>query len=198
MKAFWNQRYGEAAYAYGKAPNAFLREHLSTLPPGSALFPAEGEGRNAVYAATLGWQATAFDYSEAGRRKAEALAREQDVRIDYQVCEAEAFAFPEATYSLVGLFFAHLPPDNRTLLHRRAVQSLQPGGRIILEGFSKAQLGLPSGGPKQASLLFSKEEIAEEFSGLHVQLLEETETTLSEGPYHEGPARVIRLLGIRQ
>ncbi|MCB0599509.1 MAG: methyltransferase domain-containing protein [Lewinellaceae bacterium] len=198
MKEFWDQRYGEAAYVYGKAPNAFLKEQLAALPPARALFPAEGEGRNAVYAATLGWQVTAFDYSEAGRRKAEALAREFGVRIDYQIAEVEGFPFPESTFDLVGLFFVHLPPASRQLLHRQAAQCLRPGGRIILEAFSKQQLGLSSGGPKRDDMLFSVREIKKDFPSLQLQLLEETETILSEGPYHNGPAWVIRLLGARK
>ncbi|MCB0550290.1 MAG: methyltransferase domain-containing protein [Phaeodactylibacter sp.] len=198
MKEFWNQRYSEAGYAYGKAPNSFLKEHLPGLPPDKALFPAEGEGRNAVFAATLGWQVTAFDYSESGRKKAEALAWEREVRIDYHISEIENFSFPEEAFSLVGLFFVHLPPVIRKFLHRQAIQSLKPGGTILLEGFSKAQLGRASGGPKQEDMLFSIEELANDFSPLNIHLLEETEATLSEGPYHSGPARLVRLRGIRE
>ena len=198
MKEFWDQRYGEAAYAYGKMPNAFLKEQLTGGTAGHALFPAEGEGRNAVYAATLGWKVTAFDYSEAGRQKAEALAREQGVYIDYQSCEIENFPFPEAAFDLVGLFFVHLPPAGRQLLHQQAVRSLKVGGQIILEAFSKQQLGRPSGGPKREDMLFSTEELEEDFSSIHLQLLEKTETVLTEGPYHNGAAQVIRLIGVRQ
>ena len=198
MKEFWDQRYAEAAYAYGKAPNAFLKEQLMGQAAGHAIFPAEGEGRNAVYAATLGWKVTAFDYSEAGRQKAEALAREQGVYIDYQSCEIENFPFPEAAFDLVGLFFVHLPPAERQSLHQQAVKSLKAGGRIILEAFSKQQLGRPSGGPKREDMLFSTEELEEDFSSIHLQLLEKTETVLTEGPYHNGAAQVIRLIGVRQ
>ncbi len=198
MKEFWNQRYAVAGYVYGKSPNAFLKESLEGRRPGKALFPAEGEGRNAVYAASLGWESTAFDYSEAACRKAEALARERGVRIEYQISGIESYPYPEAAFSMVGLFFAHLPPETRQFLHRKAMRSLHPGGTIILEAFSKAQLELDSGGPKREDMLFSKEELAKDFSGLHIELLEETEIVFSEGPYHNGPARVVRLLGARR
>ncbi|MCO6480392.1 MAG: class I SAM-dependent methyltransferase [Phaeodactylibacter sp.] len=198
MKEFWNQRYAEAAYVYGKSPNAFLKETLEGRKPGKALFPAEGEGRNAVYAATLGWEAVAFDYSEAARRKAEALARERGIEIEYQISGIESYPYPEATFGLAGLFFVHLPPEARQFLHRQVIQSLRPGGVVILEAFSKAQLGLDSGGPKREDMLFSKEELARDFSGLHIELLEETQTVLSEGTYHNGPAQVVRLLAARR
>ncbi len=195
MKAFWNERYSETHYVYGKAPNAFFREHIQGIPTGKALFPAEGEGRNAVYAASLGWQVSCFDYSEAGQQKALALASETGVSIDYQVCSLMEFSFPEQAFSLVGLFFAHLPPDERKFLHRQSVKSLRPGGRIILEAFAKAQLGFQSGGPRREDMLYSPEELRNDFPGLKLRLLEEMETTLSEGPYHNGPARVIRMTG---
>ena len=70
MKDFWNQRYAADEYAYGTAPNAFFKAVLDPLPPGRILLPAEGEGRNAVYAAKLGWEVVAFDQSEGGQKKA--------------------------------------------------------------------------------------------------------------------------------
>ena len=51
----WNERFGKAEYAYGTKPNSYLKQQLGHIKAGSILFPAEGEGRNAVYAAKLGW-----------------------------------------------------------------------------------------------------------------------------------------------
>ena len=60
MKEFWNSRYQEKEYAYGLEPNLFFKSELIKLIPGKALFPAEGEGRNAVFAAKSGWEVTAL------------------------------------------------------------------------------------------------------------------------------------------
>lgn len=46
--------------AYGTEPNAFFKAQLDQLTPGRLLLPAEGEGRNAVYAAKKGWEVAAF------------------------------------------------------------------------------------------------------------------------------------------
>ena len=52
MKEIWDKRYSTAVYAYGEEPNAFFKEKLDSQNlEGSILLPAEGEGRNAVYAA---------------------------------------------------------------------------------------------------------------------------------------------------
>ena len=66
MKDFWDTRYSEETYAYGTAPNIFFSTTFKNLNPGKALFPAEGEGRNAVFAASCGWEVVAFDQSEVG------------------------------------------------------------------------------------------------------------------------------------
>jgi len=81
MTEFWNERYAAEEYAYGTEPNIFLKEILEQLTPGKILFPAEGEGRNAVFAAKLGWTVTAFDASTEGKRKAEMLASKNKVQI---------------------------------------------------------------------------------------------------------------------
>lgn len=70
MIDFWNERYAEKEYAYGIHPNQFLADSILKLPKhGKILFPAEGEGRNAVYAAKNGFEVTAFDLSSEGKRK---------------------------------------------------------------------------------------------------------------------------------
>ena len=77
----WNSRYSAEEYAYGEEPNAFIKQQLDNLIPGKILFPAEGEGRNAVYAAKLGWNVEAFDLSTEGREKALSLAAQNGVDI---------------------------------------------------------------------------------------------------------------------
>ncbi|MDT7829762.1 class I SAM-dependent methyltransferase [Pricia sp. S334] len=89
----WNQRFAKEGYTYGKDPNVYLREQLTTLPPGKILFPAEGEGRNAVFAAKLGWEVSAFDISVEGKKKALKLAEAEGVTIDYQVGTLDAVSF---------------------------------------------------------------------------------------------------------
>ena len=197
MQEFWEKRYGESVYAYGKEPNAFFQQFLETYPekPGKLLLPGEGEGRNAVYAASLGWVTQAFDYSTEAKAKALALAAEKQVRIDYSVSEVADFDFAEEQFDLVGLFFVHLPPELRQFLHRQVARSLKPGGKVVLEAFSPAQLAFDSGGPKKVEMLYDRDTLASDFADLHLERLEEQQTELSEGPYHSGPAAVTRLIG---
>ena len=77
----WNDRYSKEEFAYGEEPNNYLKEQLTKLTVGRILFPAEGEGRNAVYAAKLGWTVSAFDISNEGKLKTLKLAEKNNVMI---------------------------------------------------------------------------------------------------------------------
>jgi len=79
------------------------------------------------------------------------------------------------------------------------VRLLKPGGTIILEGFSKAhrdyQRKNPTvGGPQDEQVLFSIEEIADDFQELDIKRLEACEISLQEGLYHVGQGSVIRMV----
>ncbi len=74
MKNFWNKRYSEKEYVYGEDANVFFAEQLQQITPEKIILPCEGEGRNAVYAATSGWGVHAFDTSIIGKSKAIQLA----------------------------------------------------------------------------------------------------------------------------
>lgn len=193
MKQFWNERYGQKMYSYGKAPNAFFSQKLMHLPKGKILLPAEGEGRNAVYAAIKGWKVKAFDYSEEGQRKALELAKSYDVSIDYTLMEAADFQTSEQ-FDVIALIFAHFAGEERKQLFEKLEQSLAPEGYLIMEVFSKNQIGRDSGGPKDPELLYSKGEIQSLFSELDFLILEETRIELDEGIFHQGDAAVIRVL----
>ncbi len=194
MKDFWNQRYAEQEYAYGETPNVFFQEQLPACQPGKLLLPAEGEGRNAVFAARMGWEVEAFDQSESGQAKALQLADRYGVKITYQVVSLEAVEFPENHFDAIGLIYAHFPAEKRKNYHQKLISFLKPGGYLFLEGFNPLQINYQSGGPRDSAMLFSPEALLEDFSGMNIELLQEIEVVLQEGLYHVGPAAVIRLI----
>ena len=98
----WNQRYSVEEYVYGKSANAFLRAYSASLPKGKVLCLAEGEGRNAVYLASLGYEVWAVDASSAGRDKALKLAKEMNVSLNYEVADLATLCFnPNITTCIV-------------------------------------------------------------------------------------------------
>ncbi|MBK7099724.1 MAG: class I SAM-dependent methyltransferase [Sphingobacteriales bacterium] len=200
MKEFWNDRYSREVYSYGQIPNEFLKEPLQKLKPGKILFPAEGEGRNAVFAASLGWHTDAFDFAETGREKAMQLADRHNVSIHYTIDKFTTYHYPVDYYVAIGLVFVHPAPDMRTFFFEKLYAALKPGGVIIFEGFSKNNIELkrqnPSvGGPDNIAMLYDVGEIKNFFSGLQPLILEEKKTELNEGKFHQGLASVIRFIG---
>lgn len=195
MQDFWNARYSESGYAYGTRPNTYFKSVIDTLPPGRLLVPGAGEGRDAVYAATLGWQVDAFDLSSAGREKALRLAADNQVQVNYTVQNAADFQALSDTYDLIAMIFFHLPQPLRGQLAPLLVQSLRPGGLVLLEAFTPRQLQYDSGGPKTAELLLTASQVQADFPDLQVLECRELDTELDEGPYHRGMAAVVRYLG---
>jgi len=197
MNSFWNERYAVDAYVYGTEPNEFFKEELEKLTPGKILFPAEGEGRNAVFAATMGWEVTAFDASTEGKKKAEKLAEVNGVNIQYEINDYDNIQFEPASFDCLVLIYAHMHPLKRNAYHKKLISFLKPGGKLILEGFSKKQIQNNTGGPRDVNMLFSIEELKSDFDGMARLTVEETTIILKEGQFHDGKADVIRIVGTR-
>lgn len=199
-KDFWNERYSDSEFAYGEDANNFLKEQLEKLPTGNILFPADGEGRNSVFAATKNWKVSAFDISEAGKKKALQLADKNNVEIDYQVGEISDLDYKTEQFDAIALIYAHFPGNIKSSCHKEIEKYLRKGGVIIFEAFSKKHLEYNSknpavGGPKDLDTLFSVEEIKADFSNYEIIELSETEVELNEGKFHVGLGSVIRFVG---
>lgn len=193
-KEFWNKRYQADEFIYGTEPNVYFKKAIDSLKPGKILLPAEGEGRNAVYAARRGWVVDCFDLSKVAKQKALELAREYQVTISYDVADIHNYTWPNEIYDAVGLIYVHDSRDIRQLMHYRSVESLKPGGTLIFEAFHKDQLNYDSGGPRNEENLYDLEELEKDFKGLSIKELDRYEVTLSEGRYHRGEAAVVRLV----
>lgn len=193
MKEMWNKRYAQNDYVYGKEPNQFFKQELLKLMPGKILLPAEGEGRNAVYAAKMGWDVYAFDNSSEAKKKAEKLASENKVKINYELSSFEEVNYPTNCFDAIGLFYAHSP--SRKENHKKLLSYLKQNGTFILEGFSKKQINNNSGGPRNLGILFSEEELKSDFKELAELRIWEEDTELIEGIGHSGKASIIRVIG---
>lgn len=202
MKNKWDERYAQEEYIYGKEPNVYLREKLEQLTVGRILFPAEGEGRNAVYAAKKGWEVEAFDASKEGKKKAEKLAIKNQVTIKYERAKVEDINFQKENFDVIALIYAHFPTDRRSL-HQKLSTYLKPGGYLILEAFNKKhvknqQLNPHAGGPKNIDLLYDLEELKSDFDNFEFLEAANAEINLQEGKNHVGEAAVVRVFGVKK
>ena len=193
----WDERFSEPGYAYGTEPNEFLASVADRIPDGRVLCLAEGEGRNAVHLADIGYRVTAVDASRVGLAKTQALANQRGV--DVRTVRADLTEYeidPASRHGIVSVF-CHLPPTARAALHERVLRGLAPGGVFILEGFTPRQLALGTGGPRSRELLMELDAIRQELPGLRFEIARELERPLDEGRYHQGVAAVAQILAIK-
>ncbi len=197
----WDQRFSSEEYAYGKEANIWLGERISQIKPSPnnrALFPADGEGRNAVWAATIGWNSEVFDLSIVGKQKCQLLAEEHGVSVNYEVDDLELREFPDEIFDLIACSWFHTPSEIRKVHMPRMLHSLKSGGHFIMEGYHTSQMPLHSGGPKSLDLLFDLDEVLGELIGgkapkMHIIYTAVASTVLDESALHKGQARVVRI-----
>jgi len=191
----WDERYSAEEYAYGTEPNDFLLEHHSLIPAGKVLCLAEGEGRNAVYLAKHGYEVTAVDASTVGLNKALQLAKNADVNLNTIVSDLAEFPIVPNSFDGVVSIFCHIPKEMRQDLHQRVIAGLKPGGILILEAYTPAQLKHGTGGPATDELTVTLETLEQELAGLEIIHGQELERDVIEGLYHTGRGAVVQFIG---
>lgn len=197
MQEFWNKRYSDKNYAYGIDPNVFFKEQIGKLKAGKLLLPGEGEGRNAVYAAKRGWEVTAVDFSVKAQIKANNLAAEHDVTINYIIDNLMQAKIPEEEFDAAAFIYVHLTNEDAEKVLPKVIAGLRPGGTFFMECYSEKQLGRKSGGPKDINRLYSVTQVRKLLSELQISKLIEEEIPLNEGEYHKGKGMVIRAVGVK-
>ena len=196
----WNRRFAGDDYLFGTEPNAWLREWAGVWAPGQrVLCVADGEGRNSVWLARQGLVVEAFDIAEAGVAKAQRLAAEQGVSVDFSVNDCDGYAWPAAACDGVAAIFVQFAdPGMRTRLFDRMVRSLKPGGTLVLQGYTPKQLEYKTGGPPFLSHLYTPPMLREAFAALDIVALREYEAEVAEGSGHHGHSALIGLVARRR
>mmetsp|Transcript_18184 Transcript_18184/g.25025 ORF Transcript_18184/g.25025 Transcript_18184/m.25025 type:complete len:211 (-) Transcript_18184:381-1013(-) len=197
---FWNEKYNnKEEFAYGTEPNDFLKLIIPTLniPKGSkCLMLADGEGRNGVYMAQLGYDVTSVDYSSVGIEKTKQLASSKSVTVEAIVADLATFDLGKNQWDCVVGIFCHFPPPIRSKLLGAIPAAMKKGGYCVLECYRPEQLEYKTGGPHVASLMYSREILLEAFqSKLEIQKNEELVRDVIEGTLHTGKAAVVQFVG---
>ena len=194
---FWDSMYAGVDYRYGTKPNAFLASELHRLPKQAHIVAiGDGEGRNGVYIAKAGYRSTSIEPSAAGCQKIAQLAQSEGVMVDVLQGRFPYDVAPPPPVHGVVLTYIHQPIGLRAHFHAAAASLLAPGGLLLLEGFTPNQQHHSSGGPRDASMLFTPDILRADFDGLLEEVyLWEGEVDLDEGPGHRGRAAVVRYIG---
>ena len=195
----WDERYGNDGYLFGTEPARFPTKHVQLLSAGdSALVVADGEGRNSVFLAEQGLTVTAMDASPVGLAKAERLAGQRGVSVDYQLADITTWPWAERSYDVVvAIFIQFLSPADRATVFQGMVQALRPGGLLLLHGYRPKQLEYGTGGPPIEENLYTEELLAEAFADLNVSRLVSYDAEIEEGTGHVGMSALIDLIATK-
>ncbi|MEY4615246.1 MAG: hypothetical protein RJB66_206 [Pseudomonadota bacterium] len=191
----WNDRYRRPDYYYGIEPNTFLAEHSQLfIKKGKILCLAEGEGRNAVHLAKMGFEVTAVDFSEVGLEKLKDLAKQNSVEIETICADLENYDIGHNKWDGIVSIWCHLPKNIRSTLHEKVKQGLKENGIFLLEAYTPNQLKFKTGGPQDPNLMPTLIELEEELKTLKIELGREVERDIQEGIGHRGLSAVVQFM----
>ena len=189
----WDERFAQTEPVYGETPNRFLEQQAKRWTPGArVLVPGDGYGRNGIWLARQGFRVQTVDLSPVGVERSRKAASAAGLDMKIECADLAKWNWPTGEFDIVASIFVHLPPDARPRIHASMLQALKPGGVVILEAFSPAQLRYSSGGPKQIDLLYTSEILRRDFAGAEILELAEKVVELREGAMHSGPGAVVR------
>jgi tellurite methyltransferase len=173
----WDAKHRLAAAGAPAEPVSIVRELLPLLPRGPALDLACGTGRHTLLLAERGQHVVGVDWSNVALNILEARAQATHFSVDrlspmeragrrrrrgIQLLHAnlEQVKLPEHAFDLI-LCFQYLQRS----LFPQISRALRPGGVLLFETFTRAQLEF-EGGPRNPSHLLETGELREAFPAL--------------------------------
>ena len=192
----WNQRFDTPNYVFGTEPARFLVRHAGHLKPGlRGLAVADGEGRNSVFMAQRGVETVAMDTSANALAKAKALAEARGVSVSHVAADIATWHWQPAAFDLVvAVFIQFLAPEARGVAFAGMVETLKPGGVLMVHGYRPEQLGYGTGGPRAEANLYTEALLRASFADLEILALESYDTEIDEGGGHAGMSALIDLI----
>jgi SAM-dependent methyltransferase len=160
----WDDRYAQAAAAsasvWSLEPNAWVAATVGSLEPGSAVDLGAGEGRNALWLASLGWEVTAVDFSSVGLATGASRAASLGLDIEWVTADATTFVAPDQV-DLVVAAYLQLPAPAVARALGNAIGYLAPGGTIAVIGHDLDNLTRGVGGPQDPAVLYTVDALLE-------------------------------------
>lgn len=169
VKTYWDKKYNNEEYVFGKTPAKFLSQNYSYIPEGSRVLDmGMGEGRNAVFLARKGYKVTGVDISSVAVNKAQLLAREFGVRINTVVASLNNYKIPKNSLDAVICFYY----VDRSL-NKRMMEWLKPGGILVYESHTDNQRKVKGNENYDKRYLLRAGELLEMFPNMTVLKYEE-------------------------
>jgi SAM-dependent methyltransferase len=181
MRSLGDARYEEKGALWGAEPNQLLAEIAEDLEPGTALDLGCGQGRNSFWLASRGFTVTGLDLSPVAIEQATAVAEELDVDVSFESVDLTTWDPAGRAWDLVVLTYLHLSGERRPVVHGAAKRAVAPGGRLIVIAHHLDNFENGVGGPPVPELLFTEQQLADDFSDLEILRNEKVVRTTEEG-----------------
>jgi len=176
----WDARYASNEPVWSLEPNAWVAQTLAHLEPGAAVDLGAGEGRNALWLASLGWEVTAVDYSAVGLATGAGRAADLGLDVSWVKADATTWVSPDLV-DLVLVSYLQLPAADLSRAIGTAAGYLAPGGTLALVGHDRDNLTRGVGGPQDPAVLHTVEELVAAASGLEVIECRQVERVTAAG-----------------
>ncbi|MDR3391041.1 MAG: class I SAM-dependent methyltransferase [Sulfuriferula sp.] len=192
----WDQRYNVPEFIFGTEPNVFLQQQAYRLTAGQrVLAVADGEGRNGVWLAQQGLSVLSVEGSSVALAKAQKLAQERNVTLDFECADLLQWHWGEARFdAVVAIFIQFVGPAGRDILFNGMKAALRPGGLLLVQGYTPRQLEFKTGGPSAAENMYTEPMLQELLAGWEILHLREHDEHISEGEHHSGMSALIDLV----
>jgi cyclopropane fatty-acyl-phospholipid synthase-like methyltransferase len=174
-KEWWEARYATREWLYGKEPSRFLVENQHLLRKGKLLDLGMGEGRNAVYLASKGFQVEGVDFVDKALQRAQQLARDCGLQVNAQNKDIDMLLLPLMVYDTV--LIADYKPSLRFL--KDVNRGLVQGGVIVVDAFTSEQVKFTNAGGQGPKVelfeTFGPNEVLHNLKNVHVVFYQERE-----------------------
>jgi SAM-dependent methyltransferase len=181
-REFWNGKFSDPKTEFRHEPSALLVDAIRGRTPGRAVDLGMGQGRNTIFLASQGWNATGVDLSDVAVAQAKASAARAGAKITAIVDDLDHFPMGTNQWDLIAMFYVHAWfQASRSSSIGRIAAALKPGGLLVVEGFAGRE-----------KFMFQPNELLRDFSGLRVLRYEDREDEAEWAPGRR--SHVIRLV----
>ncbi|HET7902736.1 MAG TPA: class I SAM-dependent methyltransferase [Candidatus Nanopelagicales bacterium] len=166
--AQWDAKYAERDLVWSAGPNVFVERYAADLPVGRALDVAGGEGRNALWLADRGWDATVADFSQVALDRALRIRAERPEKHGvFGVRRVDVLAAPLGAqdFDLVVVAYLQLAGLQRRVALRSAADAVAPGGHLLVVAHHTDNLADGYGGPQNPMWLYSEADVLDDLEG---------------------------------
>lgn len=181
MRSLWDARYEAKGALWGAEPNQYLVEIAQTLDPGTALDLGCGQGRNSLWLASRGFEVTGLDLSPVAIEQATAVAAELELNVSFESVDLTTWDPSDRVWDLVVLTYLHLSNKRRPVVHDAARRAVAAGGRVVVIAHHLDNFENGVGGPPVPDLLFTEQQLANDFSDFEILRNEKVIRTTDEG-----------------